>query len=286
VIRIARLSILVVGSFLPFASASPQALEGVWQSQGYGNVYEIRGATLNAFEVTTQTCVHSFTANRLMIVTPGREATFKAPKGDMFVISAGGADDHKLLNHLKIDRLPRMPGVCDPPTANTPLDNFDVFTRTFAEHYVAFSLRHIAWDKVVADNRQKVTSRTTPTQLFDVLESMIKPLGDLHTGIGAPKLKRESQDVLRPGTDRVIKGGIDNFATKGRRALFAGTDRAYLHGPLRNFCNGQIQYGHVNDGIGYLRIYRLAAIPSTATICTRSSRRWIGSCPILCCRRS
>jgi C-terminal processing protease CtpA/Prc len=32
------------------------------------------------------------------------------------------------------------------------------------------------------------------------------------------------------------------------------TDRAYLKGPLRTFCNDQIQYGHIDGGTGYLRV--------------------------------
>jgi C-terminal processing protease CtpA/Prc len=36
--------------------------------------------------------------------------------------------------------------------------------------------------------------------------------------------------------------------------LLAVSDLAYLHGPLKQFCNGQIQYGHIDDATGYLRI--------------------------------
>jgi hypothetical protein len=253
--RFIRLSIILAG-----LRAAPQSLDGVWQSQGYGNVYEIRGSTLRAFEVSTRTCVPGFAAKRLSIAIPGREATFKERGGGMFFIGSGIDSDHKTLNHpdglskIRIDRLPRMPALCDPPTQNTPLGNFEVFSRTFSEHYIAFDLKRIDWDKVVTDYRSKITPQTTPAQLFDIFEAMIKPFADIHTGIGAPTLKREFDAPLRPGTDRVVKGGIDRFATKGRRELFAVTDRIYLHGPLRKFCRDQIQYGHINDTTGYLRI--------------------------------
>jgi hypothetical protein len=150
--------------------------------------------------------------------------------------------------------LPRIPAVRNPPTPNTPSGNFEVFTRTFAEQYIGFDLRHSDWDKIVGENRARVTPQTTPSQLFEIFDSMISPLGDLHTGIRAPQLKRESTDTFRAGTDRVIKGGIDNFATKGRRALYAVTDQAWLHGPFQTFCNGQIQYARSGAGTGYMRI--------------------------------
>jgi hypothetical protein len=43
-------------------------------------------------------------------------------------------------SYIRIDRLPQMPAVRDPPTANTPRDNYEVFTRTFTENYISFDL--------------------------------------------------------------------------------------------------------------------------------------------------
>ena len=262
-IAIGRPSILLVGCLFALASAATQPVEGVWRSQGYGYVFDIHGTGLKAFEVTTQTCVPGFTARRLTTSAPEREASFKSRNGDLFSISAGGDNDHKLLIHpgalssLRIDRLPQMPAVCDQPTANTPPGNFEVFTRTWAEHYIAFDLKGTDWEKVVADNRAKVTPETTPAQLFAVFESMIKPFDDIHTGIEARRPKREFDGRFRPGSDRVIQGGpakIAQFETRGRRELFAVTDRAYLHGSLRKFCNGQVQFAHIDDATGYIRI--------------------------------
>jgi hypothetical protein len=82
---------------------------------------------------------------------------------------------------------------------------------------------------------------------------MIKPFGDAHTSINAPKEKRRFHGI-RPGSDRAAKGGLDAFPQKGMRELLAVTDRAYINEPLRKFCNNQIEYGHIDDTTGYLRI--------------------------------
>jgi hypothetical protein len=228
-----------------------QSLDGVWRSQGYGYVYDIHGPALKAFEVTTTTCVPGFNATRDTVSAPGREATFKSKDGDVFFIRTGASNDHKLLHSadsasdVRIDRIPRIPTACDYPTANTPLDNFEVFTRTWAEHYISFDLKKTDWAKLVADNRQKITPQTTPVQLFDVFEGMIKPFGDAHTFIGAPKLKRHFRG-MRPGTGQP------------KPEFLAVTERAYLKGPLRKFCNGKIQYGHIDNKTGYLRILAFA----------------------------
>ncbi len=254
-----RLLMFLLWTLIPVASARTSTLEGVWRSQGYGYIFEIKGATAKAFEVTVTTCVPGLTARREAAVIAGRDATFKTESGGVFYIRAGGSENHKLLHNegsasdVRIDRMENLPVVCNAPTPNPPADNFEVFARTWAEHYISFDLKNVDWAKVVETNRSLVTPKTTAAELFDIFERMIGPFNDTHTVISAPDLKREFER-LRPGTDRVIKGGPEEFRHKGVPALFAATDRTYVRTPLRKWCNDQIQYGHLDDTIGYLRI--------------------------------
>jgi hypothetical protein len=255
----AGLSVLLMAVVAGGAPAQSPSMDGVWRSRGYGNVYEIHGATLNAFEVTNTTCVAGGTAAVDMTAVPGRIATFRTPGGGETFVRAGGSADHKLLHSEgsasdeRIDRIPRLPAVCDHPTENTPAGNFEVFAQTWAEHYISFDLKKTDWGSVVEANRSKVTSKATPTELFDVMEAMIGPFGDTHAFLAAPAIDRVFQR-LRPGTDRAAKGGLRAFRSGGMAALLGVTDRAYLKTPLRRFCNDQIQYGHIDETTGYLRI--------------------------------
>jgi hypothetical protein len=122
---------------------------------------------------------------------------------------------------MRIDRLPRLPPICEHPTPDTSLDNFDVFTRTWAENYISFDLKHVDWDSIASLNRSKVAPGMPAAQLFDLFEAMINPFGDAHTFINAPKLKRRFRGI-RPGTDRVVnelagRGGFDKFQKSGMR---------------------------------------------------------------------
>jgi hypothetical protein len=253
-----QLAMLLVGTFA-LASPQPTTLDGVWRSQGYGDVLEIQGPTLKAFEVTATTCVPGMTAQRDTASVPGREATFKTAQGSVFFVRAGGAADHKVVHRegsasdVRIDRIAHLPEACGHPTPNTPIDNFEVFARTWAEHYISFDLKKTDWAKVVEANRSKVTPTTTPGELFDILEGMIKPFGDTHTFISAPDLKRDYRG-LKPGTDRMFKGSFQEFRSKTMPALLAITDRALVTTPLRKWCHDWIQYGHLDEATGYLRI--------------------------------
>jgi hypothetical protein len=254
-----RLSMLLAAALAATSWAQASSVDGVWLSQGYGHAFEIEGQRLKAFELTATTCVPGLTAEREPVVVPGREATFKTPEGHVFFIREGGSNDHKRLHNdgsasdVRIDRLSRLPSVCSHPTENTPEGTFEVFTRTWAEHYISFDLKKTAWDDVVKANRLKVTSRTTSAELFDIFEAMIAPFQDVHAYLEAPELKRAFR-ALRSGTDRVVRGGFAEFRSKGMPALLAATERAYLKDPLRKWCSDQIQYGHLDRTTGYLRI--------------------------------
>jgi hypothetical protein len=252
----------------PFANA--QSLNGVWRSEGYGYVFEISDSSLKAFDVTETTCVFDFMARRNRKEVAGREATFSTKDGDVYLMRSGSSADHKLLHsdgaasHIRIDRLPKTPDVCNRQTGNTTLDNFEVFTHTFAEHYISFDLKHVDWDSIVAENRQRVKGSTSTVDLFDILQSMIKPFGDRHTFINSPQLKRNFRGI-RPGTDRVAKGGFAAFYRTGKHELLGVTDRSYIQGRLRKFCNDQIEYGHVDDTTGYMRIWSFARYSKQST---------------------
>lgn len=236
-----------------------QSLDGIWKSEGYGEVVQIHGSKLQEFEVTTTTCVVDSTATLEDATVPGREASFKADHGDEFFIRAGGTADHKLLHNVwsasdvRIDRIAKVPTACEHATPNTPQGNFEVFTRTWAENYILFDRQKPDWDITVAASRDKITDKTTPAELFGILAGMIEPFHNLHTFIDAPDLKREFH-TFRLGTDRVTKGDRQEFVSKTMLALLAVTDRAYLPTPLRKWCNDQVQYAHVDETTGYLRI--------------------------------
>ncbi len=178
---------------------------------------------------------------------PDREATFQMKGGRLFFVRSGGSNDHKVLHFegaasdVRIDRLSRMPEVCNHPTPDTPQDNFEVFARTWAEQYISFDLRHVDWQKVVAENQPKVTADTSPVVVFAILAGMIQPLGDAHTSIEAPAIGM-SFHGFRLGIERSPK------------SVLKVTDSPYLKCPVQNFCEKQVQYGHVDETTGYLRI--------------------------------
>ncbi len=254
--KLIALAAVLAGSI----GAVSQSSEGIWRGEGWGSVYEIRGPALQSFEVTEATCVPGFSATRISQENTRGEIRFRANNRDVYIVASDEA--HKSLRRpaglisVNLSRVASLPQTCTPPTANRPLSNFEVFARTFAEQYISFEARQLDWDRVVAQQRAKIGPNTTPKQLFEILTAMIAPLNDIHTGLEAPKIRRNFDPSLRAGTDRVIRGNLDRFAKQGRRELAAVTNRAYLRNPVVSMCHGSWQYGLTEGDVGYLRIFQ------------------------------
>jgi hypothetical protein len=252
-------------AFLTVASERQHSLHGFWESEGYGFVFEVSGSTMKSFEVTKTSCVASFVARKRSSSVLGREATFETKDDGVFFVRTGGTNDRKLLHQeetvpdILIRRVTALPPVCRQPTADTALGNFEVFAQTWAEHYISFERRGTDWKRVVAHARQKIHPRITPEELFTLLETMIKPMGDLHSYVSAPSLKRSTRPFWRPSTDRLFQGrGLDAFAEGRRWELFAMTD-LHLRNGTKMFCNRGLHYGALDAGMGYLRIRSFGA---------------------------
>jgi hypothetical protein len=245
---------MILAPSLLVGGEGPTSINGIWRSQGYGYVFDIHGSTLQAYDETETTCVRSFSAKK-------HGDTYRGPDELVLSIESGDTPDHKLVqvhssvSRIRIDRIPKKPDVCDHLTTNTPVGNFEVFTQTWAEHYISFELKHADWSKIVAEKRTAVTPTTTPSELFEILKSIITPFGDAHAAIVAPTIKKQYVG-LRSGTGQLLQdmGGMDGLRKSGLTKLLEVTKHAYLKGEIRNYCDDKIQWGHVDTATGYLRI--------------------------------
>jgi hypothetical protein len=228
------------------------SLQGLWKSDGYGYIVEAKGDELSFFDVTKNSFTPSFTGNNVDQTPGDGEVDFAVPdlKLDLKIKSTTD-DDVKIIDpagdssEITLQRIDEKPSVSEQPTPNDPLTNFDVFWDTFAEHYAAFPLKDVDWSAVKEQYRSQVTSETTPEQLFEILSSAIEPLNDAHTSIIA-------EDIGK--TFRGERDDTDYEPLAQKTDQIKGITDQYLAEPLQSWGNGNIAYGKLDSGAGYLRI--------------------------------
>lgn len=235
---------------------SSSSLDGVWTADGYGTVYEIAADTLTRFEVTTVSCLLRDRFRATALPNGARGAFARLGGGEAFAILPGARPTAARV-HLDwaaseqiIHRVGRKPAVCDTPTPNGPLTNFDIFAQTWAEQYPFFADHGVDWDAVVRTARRRVNDTTPPDELYTILVGMIAPLEDAHSFLRARAIGR-SFDVLRKSPSSVTAGAEADQAS--------GLVVRYLTTPLQAFCNGQVEFGMLAPDVGYLRIHSFAS---------------------------
>jgi hypothetical protein len=241
-------ALLVWLSIAPVAGAAP--IGGVWASEGYGYVFDLRADTLEAFEVTSVSCVPAFraTASAVPNGALGAFTVIGRPR-TLFVLPDSGQGRSRIhmngaASDILLRRIEKKPAACDRPPVNTPQSNFDVFAQTWTEHYPFFVEKKTDWNAVVAANRSKVSATTTPEELYAVLVGMITPLEDAHSFLDASDIKREYHG------SRTSPSSIERDQADKAYALV----NPYLRGPLHQFCEGKLEFGMLSSDIAYFRL--------------------------------
>lgn len=229
-----------------------QSLDGAWGSVGYGFYFSIAGSKLEAYEVTAISCLSSFTATRSGEASEKEGVVFTmVDEPETFVLRAEASPERRRLHFngtasdIVIHKLRSPPQVCETTLPDTPQTNFDVFAQTWAEQYGFFDLKNADWSEIVASHRSRVTDGTTPEELFRILKDMIEPFEDAHTSIRAESIGERWSGARRSPTW---------LERADRPRAYQIVEERYLRTPLRSWCNGQVEYGRLDGGVGYLRI--------------------------------
>lgn len=230
----------------------PSSGVGLWATEGYGLVFDVRPDSVIGYEITKVSCIPSTRAVTSPTPPAGAIAAFSQPGTPVTYVILPGKTSNDARVHLAyaasdmiVHRIDRKPAVCDAPTPNTPLSNFDVFAQTWAEQYGFFREKKVDWAAVVAANRSRVTNATTPEQLFDIVSGMISPLQDAHSYIGAQAINKRFGGVRK--TPSFLE-------TREARDSGYALVSAHLTSPLQRFCEGRVEFGMLGPDVGYLRI--------------------------------
>jgi Peptidase family S41/Tricorn protease C1 domain len=246
------------------AQTTAQSLDGLWLTDGYGELIEFQRDKLQTYQITTISCIASGTATRKPDTSGDNEIVFAGDDDTFRVFPATSPDTRWLhvdgsVSNVMLRRTGSRPEPCDQALADTPVTNYQVFWETFAEQYPFFALHHMDWQAVDKKFRPQVTPDTKPEELFRIISGMVDPLHDAHTFIHAKSIKQRFHG-FRPEPDPMQK--------KNAARITEIIETKYVSGGLREFCNKQLQFGFLSSSpgtkepnskptgrIGYLRIH-------------------------------
>ncbi len=221
-----------------------------WLADGYGLFFELDATGLRVYELTSVSCIYAQTRPPDQTRSSNSSLAFSF-RNSITILSR--TDDPNVLrlhadwaaSDILLRRSDKLPDACRSKPANTPQENYKIFWQTFAEQYAFFALRKVNWQDVDRRFRPRVTSATTPSELFYIFRQMIEPLQDTHTSIEATDMKQEFEGWRQDSSHL-----SDADWTKAASII----EGKYVQGTLRPCCKDHLQFGLLRNSIGYLRV--------------------------------
>ncbi|MCX8210810.1 MAG: S41 family peptidase [Lewinella sp.] len=216
-------------------SAPVETIEGPWQSIGYGRIISFTTDSFQLYDFTNISCL------------PIREGSISAYQshsslsGDTLTLQSG----YSKYQYTRIDQIPEL---CQQSMTKTeredPVFNFEVLVATIEEHYAYFELNDLDWNSICASARGKVSTATTPTELYQTIEQLFEDLKDNHGGIYPPdEAEVENNDAGQP----------DELPSYGD---FQVADMVTDHHLEESMTKDSwlVKWGKLEDSIGYIQV--------------------------------
>ena len=246
---------LILVCMLPvWSPAGAYDLDGVWASEGYGRILEIRNNNVSIFEITKVSC--GWREDRSLDEFLSRIGRINRSEVDWFsYYDEGGITRY---DFTRLDSLSEKCVAARNAEPNPdPEFSFEVFWNSFDENYAFFGEHEVDWDVVYREYRPKIEADTSDEELFDVLSEMITLLDDRHVSLtaeGFPRhysghpgtllklLQKELPDGEEASRDKIIETAKPVIATH------------YLKDSRKEAVGGEFTWGWAADGIGYFSV--------------------------------
>jgi carboxyl-terminal processing protease len=126
----------------------------------------------------------------------------------------------------------------NPGITNTPTNNFELFWKTFDEHYGMFEVKNIDWKAIHDQFKPRVNDQMTNEELYKVLSNMMVLLNDNHLNLYPTN-----------GELPVFPGGVLSYRNKQLEILKVQED--YDIDVAKSYTK---DYQQVSENIGYGRL--------------------------------
>ena len=237
-------------------------LRGVWRSQGYGNILLIEEDRYTLFEETSISC-RKLAAGSIEELGHYYEDLAVSPGGQSF--SAHRVTGVARISFRRLKALPVSAAESQIHDKKDPEYNFEIFWRTFHEQYASFELKGVAWDQAYHTYCAQINANTSRETLFATMAAMLRPLKDGHIRLNTPwghysagalpalyqRLTRELEDA---NDDRELESYLSDL----KEWLHDVIHEDYLANGVSHGGNRLVEWGRLNDAIGYLNIRAMA----------------------------
>lgn len=248
---------------------------GFWKSIGDGYLLKVESGTITLYSYTSRFCYEEQNAY-LTDLLNNTSRVFLSPGRDTLLVYLHDFGSRtKTLQaekrFLKISSLPENCVSAKEKELNDPEYLFELFFSTLMENYAYAKERNLDWTTIYSSYRPKITSTTTPNELFSVMGEIVTLTRDQHTKI----ISKEEGTRQYSGVPSALLLGevfreqdsvknFNEYISSFFKANYDNITDDLLQGKGKKVANGKIEWGDVAPDIGYIHLHSLTGFASNS----------------------
>ena len=246
--------LILVCMFTAWSPAGAYDLDGVWASEGYGRILEIKNDNVSIFGVTKVSCV--WQEDRPLDEFLSRKNRINRSEADWFSYYDEGG-----ITRYDFTRLDSLSEACvsarNAEPNPDPVFDFEVFWNSFDENYAFFDEHNVDWEAVYRKYRPRITPSTSDEELFELLSEIIILLDDRHvslSGEGFPRRYSGHPGTLLKLLEKELPEGEEPSRDKITEIAKPVIAEHYLKESRKEAVGGEFTWGWVAEEIGYFSV--------------------------------
>ena len=247
-----------------------EALQGIWERTGYGDVLVVDETGADLFQYTRMGCVEADPLDNNEIADVFNEPELSP---DSRSLTTKSIDN--LPFDTQFERLAEIPTSCESGaliTDSSPTATFDHLWNTFNDYYAFFAERSVDWDAQYAELRPLVDDDLSDDELIEIFEALLEPLDDGHVLLGGDdetfsfeEIRGANLAVLEAFDEQTEFDDIQDYANF-LVSKFVAIRSSYLDEGSSDSAGGstgrRVSWGIINQQVGYLRVAGMEGITS------------------------
>ena len=251
-------------SFLRENGSVNPVVKGYWKSIGNGYILDATSDSIFLYSYTKNFCYKEKNDHIEGLLNDKARFTLRNDTISIYNADFGEKSTSLQIKHdyIRINSLPKN-SISFSEMQNLGAKRlFSLFIETCEENYAFSKERNLNWRSIKDEFKNKITDSTTEKELFEYLGQIVTRTKDQHTKIIAEN-GQTLQYRITPSAEivsEVFRNQSDVKNLNDYFNLFFNTNYknisdSLLHGKGNKAANGQLEWGSLNNNIGYISIY-------------------------------
>ena len=256
-------------TFLKDTSIVNPLILGVWKSIGNGYYLEAREDSILLYSYTKNFCYKEKNDYLEGLLNSQSQFYLRQDTLGIYLTDYGGKTQSLQVkkDFTKVDRIPDdCIGFSEMTALNSP-KLFELYIQTLSENYAFSQRRNLDWASILDTYRDSISS--ADESLFETMGKVATLTKDQHTKV-INQAGRRLQYRITPSA-RIVQDAfeeqsqvqdLNDYFNLYFETNYKNIADSLLLGNGKKVLNGQLEWGNVNDRIGYINIYSFAGFAS------------------------